>query len=59
MYIFASSFRQCRASGEMPYQLTKYKTHYPERLRKTKVIKHIQRKPNPKRKSMQALENLW
>ena len=36
---------QCRASGELPYQLTQFKTHYREYVTKTKATMHIQRKP--------------
>ena len=36
---------QCRASGEIPYQLTQFKTHYREYVAKTKATMHIQRKP--------------
>ena len=35
----------CRASGEIPYQLTQFKTHYREYLVKTKATMHINRKP--------------
>lgn len=36
---------QCRVSGEVPYQLTQFKTHYREHVAKTKATMHIQRKP--------------
>ena len=36
---------QCRAAGELPYQLTQFKTHYREYVAKTKATMHIQRKP--------------
>lgn len=36
---------QCRAAGEVPYQLTQFKTHYREYVAKTKATMHIQRKP--------------
>lgn len=36
---------QCRAAGEMPYQLTQFKTHYREYVVKEKATMHIQRKP--------------
>jgi transposase len=36
---------QCRAAGEVPYQLTQFKTHYREYVSKTKATMHIQRKP--------------
>ena len=36
---------QCRASGEIPYQLTQFKTHYREYVAKTKATMHIQSKP--------------
>ena len=36
---------RCRASGELPYQLTQFKTHYREYVAKTKATMHIQRKP--------------
>lgn len=36
---------QCRASGEVPYQLTQFKTHYREYVAKTEATMHIQRKP--------------
>ena len=36
---------QCRDSGEIPYQLTQFKTHYREYLTKTKATMHISRKP--------------
>ena len=36
---------QCRASGEIPYQLTQFKTYYREYLTKTKATMHINRKP--------------
>lgn len=36
---------QCRAAGEIPYQLTQFKTHYREHVAKTKATMHINRKP--------------
>jgi transposase len=36
---------RCRATGEVPYQLTQFKTHYREYVTKTKATMHIQRKP--------------
>lgn len=36
---------QCRSAGEVPYQLTQFKTHYREYITKTKATMHIQRKP--------------
>lgn len=36
---------QCRSTGELPYQLTQFKTHYREYVAKTKATMHIQRKP--------------
>jgi transposase len=36
---------QCRNAGEIPYQLTQFKTHYREYLTKTKATMHINRKP--------------
>jgi len=36
---------KCRASGEIPYQLTQFKTHYREYVTKTKATMHINRKP--------------
>lgn len=36
---------KCRESGEIPYQLTQFKTHYREYLAKTKATMHINRKP--------------
>jgi transposase len=36
---------QCRESGEIPYQLTQFKTHYREYVTKTKATMHINRKP--------------
>jgi len=36
---------QCRAAGEIPYQLTQFKTHYREYVAKTKATMHINRKP--------------
>lgn len=36
---------QCRASGDIPYQLTQFKTHYREYVAKTKATMHINRKP--------------
>ena len=36
---------QCRAVGEIPYQLTQFKTHYREYVAKTKATMHINRKP--------------
>ena len=36
---------QCRTVGELPYQLTQFKTHYREHVAKTKATMHIQRKP--------------
>jgi transposase len=36
---------QCRATGEIPYQLTQFKTYYREYVTKTKATMHINRKP--------------
>jgi transposase len=36
---------QCRNSGEIPYQLTQFKTYYREHLTKSKATMHINRKP--------------
>jgi transposase len=36
---------QCRATGEIPYQLTQFKTYYREYVAKTKATMHIARKP--------------
>lgn len=36
---------QCRSTGEVPYQLTQFKTHYRAYVTKTKATMHIQRKP--------------
>ena len=36
---------QCRGSGDIPYQLTQFKTHYREYVVKTKATMHINRKP--------------
>lgn len=36
---------QCRASGNIPYQLTQFKMHYREYVAKTKATMHINRKP--------------
>ena len=36
---------QCRAVGEVPYQLTQFKTYYREHVVKTKATMHINRKP--------------
>ena len=36
---------QCRASGEIPYQQTQFRTYYHEYLAKTKATMHINRKP--------------
>jgi len=36
---------QCRATGEIPYQLTQFKTYYRAYLAKTKATMHINRKP--------------
>lgn len=36
---------RCRATGEIPYQLTQFKTHYREYITKSKATMHIQRKP--------------
>jgi len=36
---------KCRATGEIPYQLTQFKTHYRAYVAKTKATMHIQRKP--------------
>lgn len=36
---------QCRDAGEIPYQLTQFKTHYREYAVKTKATMHINRKP--------------
>lgn len=38
-------YDQCRNSGELPYQLTQFKTHYRAYLTKTKATMHINRKP--------------
>ena len=38
-------YDQCRATGEIPYQLTQFKTYYREYVAKTKATMHIQRKP--------------
>jgi len=35
----------CRAAGEIPYQLTQFKTYYREYLVKNKATMHINRKP--------------
>lgn len=35
----------CRAAGEVPYQLTQFKTHYREYVTKAKATMHIDRKP--------------
>jgi transposase len=35
----------CRQAGEIPYQLTQFKTHYREYLAQTKTTMHIQHKP--------------
>jgi len=44
---------QCRDSGEIPYQLTQFKTHYRAYLVKTKATMHINRKPG------EAMEVDW
>jgi transposase len=44
---------QCRASKEVPYQLTQFKAYYRENLVKTKATMHIQRKPG------EAMEVDW
>jgi len=36
---------RCRDSGEIPYQLTQFKTHYREHVVKNKATMHINRKP--------------
>ena len=36
---------RCRATGEIPYQLTQFKTYYREYIAKTKATMHINRKP--------------
>jgi len=36
---------RCRAAGEVPYQLTQFKTYYREYVAKTKATMHINRKP--------------
>ena len=36
---------KCRATGEIPYQLTQFKTYYREYVAKTKATMHINRKP--------------
>ena len=36
---------KCRAAGEVPYQLTQFKTYYREYLVRTKATMHIDRKP--------------
>jgi transposase len=36
---------QCHAAGEIPYQLTQFKTHYREYVNKTKATMHIHRNP--------------
>jgi transposase len=36
---------QCKACGEIPYQLTQFKTYYRAYLTKTKATMHISRKP--------------
>ena len=36
---------KCRDAGEIPYQLTQFKTHYREYLMKNKATMHINRKP--------------
>lgn len=36
---------QCMDAGEIPYQLTQFKTHYREYVSKTKATMHINRKP--------------
>jgi transposase len=36
---------QCRASGDIPYQLTQFKTHYREYAVKNKATMHLNRKP--------------
>jgi transposase len=36
---------KCRDSGEVPYQLTQFKTYYRSFVTKTKATMHIQRKP--------------
>ena len=36
---------KCRVTGEIPYQLTQFKTHYRSYAAQTKATMHIQRKP--------------
>ena len=36
---------KCRTTGEIPYQLTQFKTYYREYVSKTKATMHINRKP--------------
>ena len=36
---------RCREAGEIPYQLTQFKTYYREYVAKTKATMHINRKP--------------
>ena len=36
---------KCRAAGDIPYQLTQFKTYYREYVVKTKATMHINRKP--------------
>ena len=36
---------QCRAAGEIPYQLTQFRTYYREYVVKNKATMHIKRKP--------------
>jgi transposase len=36
---------RCRATGEIPYQLTQFKTYYREYVVKNKATMHINRKP--------------
>ena len=36
---------RCRDAGEIPYQLTQFKTHYREYIAQTKATMHISRKP--------------
>jgi transposase len=36
---------KCQETGEVPYQLTQFKTYYREYLAKTKATMHINRKP--------------
>jgi len=38
-------YEKCKASGEIPYQLTQFKTYYREYVIKSKATMHINRKP--------------